>query len=357
METPALIVDTAQVRQNIQRVMEHAAQCGIAVRPHTKTHKMIRMARMQMELGACGITCAKLSEAEVMADGGIRDIFLAYCVIGNSKINRLLALGRRIRIISGTDSMEGAKALSDAAVIAGQTVELRVEINTGGTRGGVSPENAPAFAQAVAALPNLRVTGIFTYKSSVLHGAATTDCKAAADEEDAIMASVAKAIRDAGVPITDVSGGSTPTWQFVTEGTFTEIRPGTVIYGDANRVRLGVCTVQECAAYVLVTVVGTPTPERGVVDGGSKIFCGDSPNTEGYGMVIGRPDLVLTRLWEEHGILAARDGGPTNLRIGETLRIIPNHVCTSVNLVDYAWLLHEDGGYEKARIDARGCSF
>ena len=209
---------------------------GCQLRPHIKTHKMPYFARLQLEAGAAGITCAKVSEAEVMADGGAEDIFLAYPMVGDFRIKRALALSRRVRrLILAVDSLEGAKALSGAAEAAGLTLEVRLEVDTGAQRTGVLQDHAVDLAKAVAALPNLRLTGIYTFKSLVLHGAPTQDNAAAGKEEAQLMYDVAQAIRAAGVAVQDISVGSTPTWRQAAEtGLVTEVRPGTYIFGGLD---------------------------------------------------------------------------------------------------------------------------
>lgn len=182
-ETPCLVVDEPLARENIARVQQGVNAAGCQLRPHIKTHKMPYFARLQLEAGAAGITCAKVSEAEVMADGGAEDIFLAYPMVGDFRIKRALALSQRVRrLILAVDSLAGAKALSDAAVAAGLALEVRLEVDTGAQRTGVLQDHAVDLAKAVAALPNLRLTGIYTFKSLVLHGAPTQDNAAAGKE-------------------------------------------------------------------------------------------------------------------------------------------------------------------------------
>ena len=211
-ETPCLVVDVAKVRENVGRMQQQVEACGCRLRPHVKTHKLPFFARMQLEAGAAGITCAKVSEAEVMAQGGVKDIFIAYPMVGEFRIRRALALQRQVdRLILAVDSWEGAQRLSQAAVDANTVLEVRLEVDTGAKRTGIPRERLVELGKAVHSLPGLRLTGIYTFKSLVLHDAPTQDNAAAAQEEGELMASLAELLRQTGIPLEDVSADSTPT--------------------------------------------------------------------------------------------------------------------------------------------------
>lgn len=358
VETPAVVLDMAKIRRNIEDMQRMADVKGFKLRPHIKTHKLPELALLQLAQGAVGITCATLGEAECMAANGVKDIFLAYPVIGPTKLERLLDLTAKIRLIASVDSREGALALSDAAVKRGITVEVRLEIDAGMHRAGVPYAEAVPMAGFINGLPNVNFTGIYTFKSNIYKETPTADNKSAAAEENAVMAETAKLIREAGIPIADVSGGSTPTAAFAGDSPgLTEIRPGTYIFGDAMRLKTGAVEPERCAAVVEVTVISVPTKTRAVIDGGSKTFAGDiSPNQpplflKGYGHIIGRDDLTIVRLSEEHGVIEAAGG--IGLTVGDRLRVIPNHICTAINLQEYVYIHDEDGGVRKVKIEAR----
>lgn len=349
-ETPCLVIDEPLARENIARVQQGVNAAGCQLRPHIKTHKMPYFARLQLEAGAAGITCAKVSEAEVMADGGAEDIFLAYPMVGDFRIKRALALSQRVRrLILAVDSLEGAKALSDAAAAAGLPLEVRLEVDTGAQRTGVLRDHAVDLAKAVAALPNLRLTGIYTFKSLVLHGAPTQDNAAAGKEEAQLMYDAAQAIRAAGVEIQDISVGSTPTWRQAAEtGLVTEVRPGTYIFGDWMLTREHCAAFEQIAVRLYATVVSTPAPGYAILDGGTKTFPMDIPldaepyHYPGYAIPIGKdgqPDwnLQLRRMNEEHGILTAQNG-ETGLTVGQVLELVPIHVCTAVNMQNHVFV-------------------
>lgn len=364
-ETPCLVIDEPLARENIARVQQGVNAAGCQLRPHIKTHKMPYFARLQLEAGAAGITCAKVSEAEVMADGGAEDIFLAYPMVGDFRIKRALALSQRVRrLILAVDSLEGAKALSDAAAAAGLPLEVRLEVDTGAQRTGVLRDHAVDLAKAVAALPNLRLTGIYTFKSLVLHGAPTQDNAAAGKEEAQLMYDAAQAIRAAGVEIQDISVGSTPTWRQAAEtGLVTEVRPGTYIFGDWMLTREHCAAFEQIAVRLYATVVSTPAPGYAILDGGTKTFPMDIPldaepyHYPGYAIPIGKdgqPDwnLQLRRMNEEHGILTAQNG-ETGLTVGQVLELVPIHVCTAVNMQNHVFVAR-DGALRPMDVAARG---
>lgn len=360
LETPCLIVDVQTARDNIAAMQAAADAAGCALRPHIKTHKMVRFARMQIEAGARGVTCAKVGEAEVMADGGIDDLFIAYPLVGPLRIRRAIALARRVkRLILSIDSEDGARLLSEAAVAAGCTLEVRLEIDTGAGRTGIAMAQAPALAQQVARLPGLRLTGIYTFKSLIYQGKPTTDPRLAAREEGELMAAVAQAIRGAGVPVWDLSAGSSPTGiPLAQTGLVNEIRPGTYLFKDVMLKAQGVAQPAELAVRYAATVVSVSSAGYAVIDGGSKAFPTDVPlNTPpydypGYAVVEGLPHLRLSRMNEEHGILTS-EGGETGLSVGQVLTLLPIHVCTAVNLQNSV-TLWEDGAFTQETVDARG---
>src|SRR5918997_2238948 len=355
--TPYVLIDGTKMERNVLKIAEVARVTGVALRPHVKTHKIPGIAREQLEAGAAGITVAKLSEAEVMADGGIEDIFIAYPLVTEAKIRQAIRLGERVRLVVGVDSLEGARRLS--AVAEGRTMEVRLEVDTGLRRTGVLYDQAVELAGEIEAMGNLDLTGIYTYRGAVLGGSKTLELEKAGLEEGQLMVSLADMLRERGIRVDDVSVGSTPTAEHVAkvEGV-TEIRPGTYVFYDRMQARLGTCSLDECAAVVVCTVVSRPTRDLAVIDGGSKTFATDvgpgaEPlNMEGYGHVVGYPDAVLERLTEEHGMLSVDEN--CDLQVGDTVQVIPNHICSTVNLHDAVYLVGEDGVVEETLVVARG---
>lgn len=360
LNTPCIVVNEAQTLENIRRMAEKVAAFGCRMRPHTKTHKDPFWAKKQLEAGCDGITVAKLGEAEVMADSGVEDIFIAYPIIGEVKIDRALALNRRIkRLILAIDSLVGAKALSEGAVASGQTLEMRCEVDTGMRRTGVRYDQAVEVISQIAALPGLNVTGIFTFRGAMLDGKSTHDLVAAGRQEGEMMAAMAEALRQKGVNIREVSVGSSPTaLTCAPVPGVTEVRPGTYVYNDAMQIKYGLCDESACSAVIAATVVSRPGPDLAIIDGGVKVFAADAPlnsapyHFDRYGICVGHPDIKLTRLSEEHG-MAELTGGE-DPAIGEVLYFIPNHICTSINLVDEVVLKKADGSFEMRPVPGRG---
>jgi D-serine deaminase-like pyridoxal phosphate-dependent protein len=358
-DTPYVVIDSAKMERNILKMANLAKGSGVALRPHVKTHKVPAIARMQVEAGAVGITVAKVSEAEVMANAGIKDIFIAYPLVTEEKIQRAIALRQRTRLIIGVDSLEGARRVSAVTGREEHILEVRLEVNTGLRRTGVPYEKAVELARDVDSLDNLELTGIYTYRGAVLDGSPTLDLKGAGLQEGELMISLADRIREQGIGVQDVSLGSTPTARHAVGVTgVTEIRPGTYVFYDRMQARMDACSLGDCAAEVVATVVSRPTGDLAVIDGGSKTFAtdvqpgGEPLNLVGFGEVVGHPEAVLERLTEEHGMISLRGGN--DLRVGDTLRIIPNHVCSTVNLHDALFLTGEDGTVEEVPVAARG---
>jgi D-serine deaminase-like pyridoxal phosphate-dependent protein len=356
--TPYVLIDGPKMKRNIRKIADVASKNGVALRPHVKTHKIPSIAREQVEAGAAGITVAKISEAEVMADGGMEDIFVAYPLVTEAKIRQAIQVDERVaRLVVAVDSLEGARRLS--AVAGDRTLEVRLEIDTGLRRTGVLYDEAVGMAEEIEAISNLNLTGIYTYRGAVLGGSKTLELEKAGLEEGQLMVSLAERMRERGIGVDEVSVGSTPTAEYVAKvDGVTEIRPGTYVFYDRMQARLGACSLDECAAVVVCTVVSRPARDLVIIDGGSKTFATDvgpgaEPlNLKGYGHVVGYPEAVLERLTEEHGMLSVDE--ECDLEVGDTLQIIPNHICSTVNLHDEVYIAREDGGVEETLVAARG---
>lgn len=359
LETPYIVINTNQMERNIQRMAQKARKLNVQLRPHCKTHKMPHIAKMQLEAGSAGITVAKVSEAEVMAEHGINDIFIAYPIVIRSKIERVLHLYHKgAAVIIGADSLEGARVVSETAAAFGQIVKVRLEIDTGLGRTGVIPTTAVSLAREISALPNVELTGIFTFRSNMLQGKSTLDLQAAGNEEGQMMVALAEEMRAAGLAIRDVSVGSTPTGLYAAEvAGVTEIRPGTYVFNDQMQVQMGCCAEEDCAAMVCASIISVPSPQSAVIDAGSKTFATDvQPNgaplyLQGFGRILGHPDVVLERLNEEHGML--KINGSHNFKIGDVIKVVPNHICSTVNLHNSVYFF--DGkSYQERVVLGRG---
>jgi D-serine deaminase-like pyridoxal phosphate-dependent protein len=354
--TPSLAIDLPTVERNIARLADYAREHRIDIRPHTKTHKSIAMAKRQIAAGAIGLTVAKVGEAEVMSSAS-RDVLVAYPVVDRYRCEHLAKLARSgVTVRVAADSIEGIDALSNAARSAETQIGVLVDLDIGFHRTGApSPAASLDLAQRVAQNKSLRLDGLFFYPGHVWLPANEQAPELA--RIDALLAEAIDLWRQSGLEARIVSGGSTPTqYQSHLIKSVTEIRPGTYIYNDMNTARAGFCALDDCAAALVCTVVSTSVADKAVIDGGTKTFTSDRnikfPDS-GHGHVVEYPDAVLTRLSEEHGELDITRCSRTP-KIGERISVIPNHICPCVNLQDAVWLRHSDGRLERITVDARG---
>ncbi|MFV0502380.1 MAG: alanine racemase [Lachnospirales bacterium] len=353
LETPCIVIDVKQAEENIKN-MAKAVKCKL--RPHIKTHKMLSFAKLQLDT-ACGISCAKITEAEVMSQVA-KDIFIAYPLIGEVKINKALALQKKIdRLILAVDSLEGAKKLNDVAKKHNTIFEIRVEIDTGVKRTGISISKTLGLCKAVEQMSNLNLTGVYTFKSLVYKGTDTTDKYLAAKEEGEIMEKIAKTLRANGINIMDVSAGSTPTAIEVSKNkAITEVRPGTYVFYDYMMYKENSCKYEEIACRFYATVISSHE-DYCVIDGGTKtfpmdIFLNQDPyNYTGY-VYIDNNDLALTKMYEEHGIIYSKSK-TMEYKVGDIIELVPIHICTAINLQNEVYL-YKDGKLFKEKVAGRG---
>ncbi len=335
LDTPCLIVDTERLERNVARAATYAAQHGLGLRPHVKTHKSLYVAQAQLRAGAKGLTCATLAEASVM-QAAATDLLLAYPPVGQRRAAQLAALRADARIGAMVDSASAVVAAAYAAEEAARTIDLYVELDVGMRRTGVrSAHDAVMLAQRIHAESSLRFAGLAFYPGHIR--APNAGERTALAVLNAELAEVLSAFAAANIDIPAVSGGSTPTlWHSHELVGVTEIRPGTYVYNDRSTVASGACAWDDCALTVLATVVSTAVPGQVVIDAGAKAI-GREPlrgaDGVGYGVVQGIPDAVITRMSEEHGIVE-QPSGRWCPAIGERIRIIPNHVCIAVHLHD-----------------------
>lgn len=338
IDTPVLIIDEETLLANIGRMAAFAKQNGVKLRPHFKTHKIPQIAQLQMRHGAVGITVAKLGEAEVALQAGITDILVACPIVGEAKLRRLLHLARQAKVIVAFDSLEAARQLNRAALDNNTVIDIYIEVDTGLRRCGLPPGTGiMTLARQVAAMPGLRLLGLMTHAGHVYGTADPGKVAEIGLAEGASMVALADALRREGIPIAEVSVGSTPTVPHSGRvAGVTEIRPGNYVFNDAIQIGLGVAAARDCALRVLATVVSAPEPRRRIIDAGSKVFALDkgahgAAVVKGFGVVLGHPGWELTRLSEELGIMEAETDLP-GPAIGDSVEIIPNHACTAMNL-------------------------
>jgi D-serine deaminase-like pyridoxal phosphate-dependent protein len=355
LETPALVVELDRMHANLDRGANYAREHGLALRPHIKTHKSPLLAAEQLRRGAVGVTCATPFEAEVMSAVS-EDVLVMYPPVGRQRAGRLARLAERVRLTVALDSDVAATGLSDAAIAAGSTIRVLVEIDAGMHRVGVqSSAQAVALAERIAALPGLEVSGIAFYPGHVRgpvgeHGRQLQELAALVGDTKAAFAR-------AGVPVRVVSAGSTPTlWQTHDIGGVTEMRPGTYIFNDRTTSEIGACAPEDCALTVLATVVSTAVPGQAVIDAGAKAL-GREPMrgaaSEGFGCLWNDPTVVVKSMSEEHGILDLSRSS-WQPRVGERVRVVPNHVCIVVHLADLVYGVREGAVVSHWPVAARG---
>ena len=343
LDTPAVLIDLDRVEANLRRAQDYATTHGLKLRPHIKTHKIPELALRQLELGAVGITCQKLGEAEVMADAGIRDILLTFNLLGRTKMHRLVALARRTRLSVTLDNAVVASELDAALREAGLVLPVLIECDTGGERCGVqTPEEAVQLARLVAGLKGPRLDGLMTYPARG-RVAATA----------AWLAEAVAGLKSAGIePKVISTGGSPDLYRAHEVAVATEHRPGTYIYHDRDQARASL-GLDACAMRVLATVVSRPTDGRAILDAGSKTLSSDTLGLDGHGLITTYPKLVLAQFSEEHGHVdcSASNARP---RIGERVTIIPNHACAVTNLHDWVYGVRGTRVERVFRVEARG---
>ncbi len=353
VETPAAVVDLGRVRENVRRVAAYCDRHGFAWRPHVKTHKSLEIARLQIAAGARGLAVATLRESEVMAHAS-SDLLLAYPPVGPGKVSRLLSLPEHVELRVALDHADVLRPLAREAARRGREVGVLVELDAGLRRVGVQePEDAVALARLAAELDGVRFDGLLFYPGHIRIPVA--DQAPLVEELSRRLRRFCEALHDAWLPPPHVSGGSTPTlWRSHEIGGLTEIRAGTCVYNDRDIVALGAAEPSWVAYSVLATVVSTAAPGRAVVDAGSKALAKEAFRSagEGFGVLLDRPEVTVAALSEEHGILDLTRTS-WHPRIGERVRIVPNHVCVSVNLQDRVHLVEGDE-VRPIPLEARG---
>jgi len=319
LDTPVAVVDLHKLEDNIHRLQSYLDTHGIANWPHIKTHKIPTIAHKQIAAGAAGITCQKLGEAEIMAREGIQDIFLPYNIIGPAKLARLMRLAQQIRISVTADSTFVVEGLSEAARQNDVILPVMVEFDTGLARCGVqTPQQAVNLARLIDRQSHLVFDGLMTYPVNERTTPFVQQTKSFLDQER--------------IPVRQVSVGGTPQmWQAHEYPFVTQYRAGMYVYGDRYTLHSGAMKLEQVAFSVMTTVVSRPTPDRGIIDGGSKTFSSDLVGLDGCGLILEYPQARIYKLSEEHGHVDFSNC-PQKPEIGDRITVIPNHCCSVSNL-------------------------
>lgn len=343
--TPMPIIDEDRMASNIARAQAYFDQHGKAFRPHIKTHKIPSIARLQLEAGAKGINCQKITEAEVFAEAGFDDILITYNILGAAKLARLKVLNAKIGALKVTvDSEVTIKGLAEI-FDAERPLTVLVECDTGGKRcGAQTPDAVVALAEVISAKPGLRFAGILTYPAA----------GGAAQVENFIVETMEKlAAKGIDCPIRS-NGGSPDLYSAHLVPSATEHRAGTYVYNDRSMVRAGHCTNENLAMHILATVVSRPAPGRAVLDCGSKALTSDLLDFVDHGVIEGFEGARIVSLSEEHGVVDLTDCKQDFAPVGAVVRVIPNHTCVVSNLFDRI-VFHRDGVVTRVEdVAARG---
>jgi D-serine deaminase-like pyridoxal phosphate-dependent protein len=354
LETPVPVVDLDRMALNLDRMAAYATLHGLQLRPHVKTHKSPRIAAEQLRNGAVGLTCATLREAEVMCEV-CDDLLVAYPPVGAARLERLARLPEGVRVGVAADDAAALPALSIAAKLGRRRFDVHVEVDVGMHRVGVStPEKAVALARTISETPHLRFSGLLFYPGHIRQR--VEEQAAPLAHLTSMLAGYTGALHDAGLPAGVVSGGSTPAaWRMHEVPGVTEVRPGTYVYNDRTTATIGACDWDDCALTVLATVVSTAVKGQVVVDAGTKALGREPLRAEGdgYGALIDHPEVTVARMSEEHGILDTSKSS-WRPRLGEQVRIVPNHVCIVVHLFDEIIGVRGDAVETRWPVAARG---
>jgi D-serine deaminase-like pyridoxal phosphate-dependent protein len=342
--TPAVVVDLDRVEHNIARVQTLCDRAGVANRPHIKTHKIPALAKLQLTHGARGITCQKLGEAEIMADAGIDDILISYNLIGAARAARLGALARQCSIAVAADNPVALATYAEAGRIAGRPIEVVIECDTGRKRAGVETANeAVALALEIKGNQHLAFAGFLFYPTETSW-----------PETQVFFDSALAGVRALGLEPRIVSTGGTP--NLANLGRLrgaTEHRAGTYIFNDRMQLACGSASLDDCALSVFSTVVSRAGADRGILDAGSKTLTSDVGGLDGHGLILEHPQARIQGFAEEHGFLDLA-GVNDKPKVGDIVRVIPNHVCVVVNMVDRLIAVRNNEIVDVLPVAARG---
>lgn len=344
LSTPIVVIDEDIMAQNIARVQVYMDKIGLAFRPHIKTHKIPEIAAAQIAAGAKGINCQKISEAEIFADAGFDDILITFNIMGAEKLAHLVALNQRVNLKVTADSAFTIEGLAQS-FNQDHPLTVLVECDTGGERCGVqTPEQALELAKLIGRHPGLKFGGLMTYPAPENE-----------QNAEAFLCACLALLDNARIACPCVSyGGSPSLFSAHLVPSATEYRAGTYLYNDRSLIRAGHCKQDDCAMHMLATIVSRPTPDRAIMDAGSKALTSDLLGFEDHGLISEYPDARIIEFSEEHGTIDLSNCAGPRPEIGDMVRIIPNHTCVVSNMFDHM-IFHKNGVIsKKVSVAARG---
>jgi D-serine deaminase-like pyridoxal phosphate-dependent protein len=340
-----------------------ASEMGVELMPHFKTHRSLAIADLQLEYGAAGFCVAKLGEAEVLADHGVRRMIMAYPIVGELKFDRAAKLiARGLDLTLGVEDAATVASLGAAMSRAGVVADVAIIVDTGYRREGVPPSAVPSLAEVIATTDGLSLRGVLTHEGGAYGHESGEAFRAAAIDAGNLIVATADMLRKVGHSVDLVSVGSTATARITgSVRGLTQLRPGIYPFNDRGQVERGVTSVNDCAARVVATVVSSNTPGRALIDAGSKSLGQDRlsihvPNLpESFGLICDRPGWIIKALSEEHGWLAWEGvGPPPMLGVGTIVQILPNHICSAFHTGGSTLVVRDGLVLHEWISDARG---
>ena len=360
LQTPAILLNLDSMEHNVKKYCDAAAKAGKQIWPMIKTHKSLELSRLQADYGCTGFLCGTLDEAEAMAEAGFENIMYAYPVATEVSIKRVVELAKKCNFIVRFDGIDSARLTNEGAKAAGVIVNYTIIVDSGLHRFGVAPEKTVELADALKEFEHLHFCGISTHPGHVYGASCEADVPQYCKDEMESIAAAADALRAAGYELEIISSGATPTfWGSLEDENLMIYHPGNYIFNDAIQMSTNTATEDECALYVLASVVSHPREDLFICDAGAKCLGLDmgahgNASVKGHGAIKGHPELTMYSLSEEVGKIHV--DGPTDLKVGDKIIIIPNHSCSTANLTEYYIGVRGEEVERYIDVDIRGNS-
>lgn len=360
MATPAILLDMDVLESNIEKYQDLCDLYDKELWPMVKTHKSLAIAKMQADAGAAGFLCGTLDECEALCEAGHKNLMYAYPVASAASVRRVIELSRKCNFIIRLDTVEAAEIVDAAAREAGVIVNYTIIVDSGLHRFGVAPDKVAELAEKLDEFENLEPMGISTHPGAVYAAEEARQVPLYVQAEAAAMEIAAEGMRQAGLETEIISSGSTPTFALsIDDPNINIYHPGNYVFNDCIQMSNGSAKEEECALTVLATVISHPSEDLYICDAGAKCLGLDqgahgNGSIVGFGRVIGHPELIVSGLSEEVGKLKVKEDETTTLKVGDQIRIIPNHSCSTANLTDHLIAVRGDEAEGTIAVDIRG---